>query len=96
MHRIDVAYVRTCIMPPSILEFTFSRRNIMPESLTPRSEKHEQARAALPLELQPVFDSFVDDYRFYAINHYNKPFISYAVLSDMVAAGWRPSARQKP
>jgi hypothetical protein len=64
----------------------------------PRSEKHELARDSLPRELRQHFDAFVDDYKFSAIAHYHKPFISYAVLADMVRCGWRrtesPTRRQ--
>ena len=62
-----------------------------------RSQKHTQARDSLPVELRPVFDEFVDDYRFSSTSHYGSPFISYAVLADMVRVGWRPAARpEKP
>jgi hypothetical protein len=61
----------------------------MPES---RSEKHELARTSLPAELRPVFDDFVDDYRFAATKHHGSPFVSYTVLAQMVRAGWRLAA----
>ena len=61
----------------------------MPEK---RSEKHEQARNSLPDELKPVFDDFVADYKFFGTKHYGSPFVSYAILAEMVRAGWRPSA----
>jgi hypothetical protein len=57
-----------------------------------RSEKHELARNTLPLELQPVFDLFVQDYQFAARIHHGHPFVSYIVLADMVKAGWRLSS----
>ena len=57
-----------------------------------RSEKHEQARNSLPEELQPVFDDFVDDYRFSATKTHGSPFVSYAVLANLVRAGWRLAA----
>ena len=60
---------------------------------TPRSEKHEQARNSLPDELKPVFDDFVDDYRFAATKHHGSPFVSYGVLAEMVRAGSRLSAQ---
>lgn len=58
----------------------------------PRSEKHEQARSSLPEELRPIFDDFVDDYRFAATKHHGSPFVSYMVLAEMVKAGWRLAA----
>ncbi len=54
-----------------------------------RSEKHEFARNSLPDELVPVFDRFVEDYRFAATIHHGSPFVSYIVLAEMVKAGWR-------
>ena len=54
-----------------------------------RSEKHEFARNSLPVELRPVFDEFVEDYRFGATMHHGSPFVSYIVLAEMVKAGWR-------
>ena len=69
------------------------KEGAVPQNEQPRSEKHNQARNSLSEELRPVFDAFVDDYRFSSIKHYGAPFISYAVLADMVKAGWRPVAR---
>jgi len=57
-----------------------------------RSEKYEQARSTLPEELRPVFDQFVDDYKFAGTVHHGSPFVSYIILSEMVKAGWRPTA----
>ncbi len=54
-----------------------------------RSEKHELARSSLPVELVPVFDDFVTDYKFAASIHHGSPFVSYIVLAEMVKAGWR-------
>ena len=56
-----------------------------------RSEKHELARNSLPGELVPVFDQFVEDYKFAGVLHYHRPFVSYEILAEMVKAGWRPS-----
>lgn len=57
-----------------------------------RSEKHEQARNSLSEELRPVFDAFVEDYKFAGTIHHGSPFVSYIILAEMVRAGWRPSA----
>lgn len=54
-----------------------------------RSEKCEQARNSLPEELWPVFDSFVEDYKFAGTIHHGSPFVSYIILAEMVKAGWR-------
>ena len=57
-----------------------------------RTEKHERVRSDLPPEVVPVFDDFVADYRFFATKHHGSPFVSYAVLAEMVKAGWRLTA----
>lgn len=54
-----------------------------------RTEKHESARSSLPDDLVPVFDQFVEDYKFAATIHHGRPFISHAVLAELVKAGWR-------
>ena len=54
-----------------------------------RSDKHEAARATLAEELQPVFDQFVEDYKFAGVIHHGAPFVSYIILAEMVRAGWR-------
>jgi hypothetical protein len=56
-----------------------------------RSEKYEQARNSLPDELRPVFDDFVEDYKFAGTIHHGSPFVSYIILAEMVKAGWRLS-----
>ena len=56
-----------------------------------RSEKHELARDTLPEDLMPIFDQFVEDYKFAGIIHHGSPFVSYIILAEMVKAGWRPS-----
>ena len=54
-----------------------------------RSEKHELARSSLPEELVPVFEAFVEDYKFAGTVHHGSPFVSYVILAEMVKAGWR-------
>jgi hypothetical protein len=57
--------------------------------MTPqRTEKHESARNSVPEERRPIFDDLVNDYRFFATKHHGSPFISYAVLAELVNAGW--------
>jgi hypothetical protein len=58
-----------------------------------RSEKHELARRSLPEELVPVFDAFVEDYKFAGTVHHGSPFVSYVILAEMVKAGWRLSGK---
>jgi hypothetical protein len=57
------------------------------------SEKQLEARNSLPDELKPIFDEFVSDYKYAAALRYGKPYVSYIVLSDMIRAGWRLSAK---
>ena len=61
-----------------------------------RSEKHEAARNTPPDELKPVFDNFVDDYKFAGTKHHGSPFVSYIVLAELVRAGWRLAADPLP
>jgi len=61
-----------------------------------RSEKHDQARMSLPEELRPVFDDLVTDYRFAAMKVHGSPFVSFAVLAEMVRQGWRLGAEPLP
>jgi len=58
-----------------------------------RSENHEAARNSLPDDLKPVFDDFVNDYRFAATKYHGSPFVSYKVLAEMVRMGWRLTAQ---
>jgi len=57
-----------------------------------RTDKHVQARDALPDDLKPVFDILVAEYKFFASIHHRTPFVSYVVLADLVRGGWRPPA----
>lgn len=56
----------------------------------PLSEKHVQAREALPEDVRSIFDALVEEYRFLANVHHRSPFVSYLVLADLVRNGWRP------
>jgi len=40
----------------------------------------------------PVFDQFVEDYKFAGTIHHGSPFVSYVILAEMVRAGWRLTA----
>lgn len=62
----------------------------------PRSEKREQARSSLPDDLKPVFDELVADYQFAAIKRHGAKWVSYAVLVDLVRAGWGLAAEPVP
>jgi hypothetical protein len=58
-----------------------------------RSEKHQEARNSLPDDLKPIFDDLVHDYRFLATKHHGSPFVSYAVLAELIKVGWRLSSK---
>jgi hypothetical protein len=51
--------------------------------------KREEVRAALPEDLQPMFDKLLVDYQSASMTHHRQPFISYVVLADLVREGWR-------
>ena len=44
------------------------------------TQKHEEARNTLPDELKPIFDQFVDDYKYYATQRHGTPYVSYVVF----------------
>ncbi len=58
----------------------------------PDTPAFHSERDALPEDLRIVFDAIVETYRFYAFIHYERPFVSYKILADLVRDGWRPSA----
>ena len=64
------------------------------------SEKRRESREQLPEELRGVFDDLVVDYQAFAMEHHARPFVSYAVLADLVREGWRrtepPQRRELP
>jgi hypothetical protein len=60
---------------------------------TQHSEKYETARNGLPEELWATFDQLVEDYRFASSIHHGMRFVSYAVLAELLRAGWRPAAK---
>jgi len=50
----------------------------------------EEARNGLPEDLRPVFDQLVEEYRYHSTVIHGKPFVSFAVLAELVRDGWRP------
>lgn len=56
------------------------------------SEKKQIARDSLPEELRGIFDDFVAEYKFCSTLRVGSPYICYAVMADLVRAGWRKSA----
>lgn len=57
-----------------------------------RSEKHEEARNSLAVELRPIFDDLVEEYKYRTVVRLGSSFVSYVILADLVRAGWRHSA----
>lgn len=57
-----------------------------------KNQKRGAAREALPAGLRPIFDELVADYQFAGLKHYNRPFVSYLILADLVREGWRCTA----
>jgi len=53
------------------------------------SKKQKAACDSLPKELRREFDRIVEDYKFAATLRYNRPFVSYIVLADIIRTGWR-------
>lgn len=54
-----------------------------------RSEKDLAAESSLPANLRPHYRSLVEDYHFATAKRYGRGYISYGVLADLVAGGWR-------
>lgn len=46
-------------------------------------------REALPEHLRPVFDRLVEQYKYYALLHHGKAFVSVKVIANLVRNGWR-------
>jgi hypothetical protein len=63
------------------------------DDMLPTSSAFITEREKLPEELWRVFDDLVLQYRYSALMHYSRPFVSYRILSDIVMAGWRRSAK---
>ena len=58
------------------------------EKMNPKMEKEFES---LPNELKPIFKRIVDEYQYHCVLKYGRPFVSYAVLADLVRDGWRPT-----
>lgn len=57
-----------------------------------KSPKYDEARSSVPPNLRPDFDELAGEYRLHAVRRYGSPFVSYAILADLILAGWRRSA----
>lgn len=54
------------------------------------SPKFIEARQSLPNDLRVVYDRLVEEYAFYTEIKYGQGYVAYAVLAELVRAGWRP------
>jgi hypothetical protein len=57
--------------------------------------KKEEALKELQDDLKPIFERLVAEYQFHCMERYGRPFVSYAVLADLVKDGWRPTHKPK-
>ena len=53
--------------------------------------KKDEAKKSLNEGLEDIFERLVAEYQYHCIVRYGRPFVSYAVLSDLVNGGWRPT-----
>ena len=53
--------------------------------------KKEEAIKSLDKGLEDIFERLVAEYQYHCILRYGRPFVSYAILADLVNGGWRPS-----
>ena len=49
-----------------------------------------KARNSIPKELRPIFDRMVAEYKFQALLHHGRGYVSYKVIEALVKDGWRP------
>ena len=63
----------------------------MPGDL-PKTAAYKKEKEKLPVELHDQYDDLVRWYRYLAVKHHLRPFVSYKVLADLVREGWRLSA----
>jgi hypothetical protein len=56
------------------------------------SPKQAKAESRLPPDMIPDFRRLVDEYRFLTKVNNGAGWVAYAVLADLVRAGWRCSA----
>lgn len=52
----------------------------------------EAATAGMTPEQRAAFDALVEEYRYCAMLRARAAYVSYAILGDLVRAGWRRSA----
>lgn len=55
------------------------------------SVKMEEELNALPEDLKPVYKRIVLESQYHCVVRHGHPLVSYAVLSDLIKGGWRPT-----
>lgn len=60
-----------------------------PPGSAPRRLKKAEAREALSVELQPVYDKLCEETLYWSQYYYGSTFISYSILKELVEDGWR-------
>jgi hypothetical protein len=55
------------------------------------TQNYDEARDSLPVELVPVFEQMLEEYKFSTTLHHGRGVSSPKVIAEMVRAGWRPS-----
>lgn len=60
------------------------------------ASKFQIARDSLPENQRDIYDALVTDYRFHALSRTGRAYVCYAVLADLVRAGWILSEKDTP
>jgi len=58
------------------------------EPVVQKASKFQAARDSLPESQRDMYDALVTDYRFHALSRTGRAYVCYAVLADMIKAGW--------
>lgn len=64
-------------------------RAVAEEEQDESQQRRARAEATLPSELHRAFEQLVDDYVVSAKIHAGEVAVAYAVLADLIRAGWR-------
>jgi len=63
------------------------------DDVASKGPKYLIARSSLPEPLWPIYQDFVEQYKFYALTRYGKAWVAYDVIADLVKAGWRDTSK---